>query len=853
MAKKFENENRNKTERWLDFLAVLLLFSLITTAAARLVATRWVENLNVMHPITFFALLAGLALGYSRFSGRISWIFGLLYGAFVIPWQMGLVMTEGVEWKERLLSMAGRLSLVLGELFERKPVTDNIFFLVLMGIMFWVLAIYAAYHLVRTGNVWLVIIPSGLVTFLVHSFDPLLAQRAWYIAVYIFLGLLMLSRITFMTWRRDWARRRSHIPPDVAFDISRSMVILTTVTVLIAWNIPSLSNSLPIVEDMYKTASQPFFSARDRFSYMFAALRSSVGLVSDYYGDQQGLGQGQPKSNDIVMTVEGPRDPYLGSRFYWRARVYDEYSNGRWINNLDERRLVAPDQPDLVIADSPGRLEGEFTFKPMQAIVSLYAPPQPVWFSRPGQIQYATNPGAETASGEVDLVGMRAQPYIHAGEVYEVRSRLSSVTVLELRESGSEYPEWVSERYLQIPETTTERTRTLAEQITRGLENPYDKAVAVTNWLRSNIQYTEVINPPPTDRDVLDWFLFDYRKGFCNYYATAEVILLRLAGVPARWAVGYAQGESQAVPGGKARDEESAFGVPDRALYIVREIDAHSWPEIYFAGVGWIEFEPTVSQQPIFRPSGEVSSNASNDTTDPQDRGPDRSLEGELEPTPFPDDGPGTQTPSFGSDADWLQYVGPALAAAGALLIVGLLVIVRRKQNTVMVFWVKMIGGDENIVAQWQSENLSLWEQLERSLALMLSGKPAYLADSYDQKYPTRILGLQVPSFLRNWAAYVLLPTIFRAFHEVNRMLVRLGKAPAVHATPGERVDQLIQIVPEAQQSARELLAEYQTAIYSPYQADPQKARSAADSLKRLSLKAWWRKITNRFLSSLQD
>ena len=84
-------------------------------------------------------------------------------------------------------------------------------------------------------------------------------------------------------------------------------------------------------------------------------------------------------------------------------------------------------------------------------------------------------------------------------------------------------------------------------------------------------------------------------------------------------------------------------------------------------------------------------------------------------------------------------------------------------------------------------------------------------------------------------------------------MLVRLGKAPAVHATPGERVDQLIQIVPEAQQFARELLTEYQTAIYSPYQADPQKARSAADLLKRLSLKAWWWKITNRFLSSLQD
>jgi len=76
------------------------------------------------------------------------------------------------------------------------------------------------------------------------------------------------------------------------------------------------------------------------------------------------------------------------------------------------------------------------------------------------------------------------------------------------------------------------------------------------------------------------------KQGFCNYYATAEVILLRSVGIPARLAVGYAQGDN----------------VDDPLLYTVRQRDAHAWPEVYFPGVGWVEFEPTASQPTLVRP-----------------------------------------------------------------------------------------------------------------------------------------------------------------------------------------------------------------------------------------------------------
>lgn len=837
-------------DRWLDLLAVLLLFSMMTTATARLVATAWVKNLSVVHPITFFAILAGLALGYSRFPRWLAGFFGLLYGTFVVPWQMGLVLTEGVEWKERLLSMAGRLSLVLSQLYERKPVTDDIFFLYLMGIVFWVLAIFAGYNLVRTGNAWLVLLPSGVAALVIQIFDVNANTRAWYLGVYIFLGLLMLSRVTLVHWRKDWVLRRSHFPPDVALDFTRSMVIMTAVIVIIAWNLPSMSGTLPVIEDTYKTIGQPFFSMRDRFSYMFAALRSSIGLVSDYYSDQQGLGQGQPKSDQIIMTVEGPFNPYVGARFYWRARVYDEYRDGLWYNTLDGRRSIKPDQPALVINDSPERIEAEFAFTPMFAIVSLYAPPQPVWFSRPGQIQFAANDEQGASTGEIDMVGMRAEPYIRAGEVYTVRSRLSSVTELELRDSGVEYPEWVNERYLEVPDSTTERTRALAEQLTRGLDNPYDKAQAITRWLRSNIQYTEVIDPPPTDRDVVDWFLFDYKRGFCNYYATAEVILLRLAGVPARWAVGYAQGERQEVPVPTEDMLESPFREPEQALYLVRENDAHSWPEAYFSGIGWIEFEPTASQDPILRASGETGG-----SENPEDPGedPDPSLGEQFEPTPLPDDGIDTVAPNSSSTSTLGRVIVTVLLLSAGLALIWLIAFSRRKQSTIMGFWVKIVGGDDQVVAQWQAEKMPLIEQIERTLALLFSGLSINAQNGYSQERSTRVLGLPIPAFLSRWAAYALLPTISRAFHEVNRILDRLDKTPEIQATPGERVGQLVKLVPEAQQPASELLNEYQTALYSQHQANPQKSRLAAGQLRQIGVRAWWRKQIQDLFAKLQN
>ncbi|TMC56984.1 MAG: transglutaminase domain-containing protein, partial [Chloroflexi bacterium] len=165
---------------------------------------------------------------------------------------------------------------------------------------------------------------------------------------------------------------------------------------------------------------------------------------------------------------------------------------------------------------------------------------------------------------------------------YRAQSLVPNVSAATLRASGSLYPEPIRDRYLSLPDDAPTRVLSLARDLTATAPTPYDRARAITNYLRA-FSYTLDLPAPPRNRDVVDYFLFDLQKGYCDYYATAMVVLARAAGLPARLVVGYASGAYDAA----------------HARYVVTAADAHSWPEVYFAGVGWIEFEPTPARSPF--------------------------------------------------------------------------------------------------------------------------------------------------------------------------------------------------------------------------------------------------------------
>ena len=189
-------------------------------------------------------------------------------------------------------------------------------------------------------------------------------------------------------------------------------------------------------------------------------------------------------------------------------------------------------------------------------------------------------------SGEVpvydDITSVHSVASVPVNDSYTVTSLVSEATDVDLRDAGTQYEDWVTARYLSLPATVPARVRALARQIIAqaGATNPYDEAKAIESYLRLNYKYTVTIAQPPSGMDRVDWFLFQSKEGYCEYYAGAMVVMLRSLGVPTRMASGYAPG---------TYDEATES-------FVVKESSAHTWPEVYFPGYGWVEFEPTPSQ-----------------------------------------------------------------------------------------------------------------------------------------------------------------------------------------------------------------------------------------------------------------
>ncbi|NJD59275.1 MAG: hypothetical protein FIA98_07735, partial [Anaerolineae bacterium] len=566
----------NKTgKRTWDWLAVVLLIVLMQVAAARLVATLWTLDLNLVLVVTFFATILGLVLGLSMYRGFWVVLFTITYGCIVIPWQLGLTLDPELGWPFRLVNLWGRLNIVFQELLARKPITDNLLFLTLMAVLFWCLAAYAGIILIREANPWKVIIPAGIVAFVINTFDPLLIVRSIYLAVYLLVALFLVARLEFVKNTGRWSARHAHTPSDMSFELSRAALILSFVLVFFAWNLPVLSDTLKPVSDLWHETSKPWLSLKDRFSFMFASLQASATTVENFYSATLPLGLGSPLSDRVVMEVQAPRISPTGTRYYWEARTYDTYKNDMWSSSQQTSQDLNAKSSNLAQPGVDVRKTAIFTFFPYETITNIYAPPEVLWTSLPTLAYMETN-----RDGTVDLSALMSKSYVRPGEQYTVRSALDSVTVIQLKNADTDYPSWVTDEYLQLPSDITPRTKQLAKDITAGLTNPYDMTIAVTNYLRANMKYDLSIDNPPANQERIDWFLFEYKKGFCNYYASAEVVLLRSLGIPARMAVGFAQGQSEQAPKQTSSSGLSSTNGPagDTTTYVVRQNSAHAWP-----------------------------------------------------------------------------------------------------------------------------------------------------------------------------------------------------------------------------------------------------------------------------------
>ena len=130
-----------------------------------------------------------------------------------------------------------------------------------------------------------------------------------------------------------------------------------------------------------------------------------------------------------------------------------------------------------------------------------------------------------------------------------------------------------------------------ALDLTRDQPTAYDAVKSVELWLQRNFTYSERV---PTHPIPLMGFLEEDKRGYCQQFSGTMALMLRMAGIPARVAAGFSPGSYN----------------KDSGEYRVRDLDAHSWVEVWFTGIGWVPFDPTPARSPAQSQSSALATSA---------------------------------------------------------------------------------------------------------------------------------------------------------------------------------------------------------------------------------------------------
>lgn len=275
-----------------------------------------------------------------------------------------------------------------------------------------------------------------------------------------------------------------------------------------------------------------------------------------YDDDDRRLGGPFVQDDTVVFTAR------TSGRHYWRGEVREVYTGRGWETRIENERHA------VVTTSRPAPVS------PLFQAVNARAVEQAVHFTADASpavrriVFYGGN-----------LEGVRVAKDGEAVAGYTATALLGEVDVAALRRAPLETAGL--EPYLQLPAALPARVREKARELTAAHATPYEKVTAILRHLRSGTYRYETRDVPVPGRgqDFVDHFLFESRRGYCDHFSTAMVVLLRAAGIPARWVKGFAP-----------PNEQGAYGESEVA---VRNRNAHSWVEVYFAGVGWVPFEPT--------------------------------------------------------------------------------------------------------------------------------------------------------------------------------------------------------------------------------------------------------------------
>jgi hypothetical protein len=576
------------------WFSLILVATVIYSTVWSVQAAGWVDHLNVLSLTTLVGLVVGVVAAKQQRLPRLAvHLVAVLFGLLLAYWQ-----TAGAFYEGNTAAMTTGVHQWLVSAFTGGTGQDDSIFLFFITALGFVLAYTSAWLVYRTRTPWLMIVANAVV--LLINLSNLESGYVIFLVVFLMASLLLLLRFNLFESVKRWRRQGLRYADDLGWDVMQAGALISICILIFSWILPwGYTNEA--AAQIWSANANPWVQLENTWNRLISLSGGSNPSNHGNFRDTLVLGGNPNLNNDPVFTVQSD-DPSQ----YLASVSYDTYDGRQWLVSstyqvplpaygtiYNSAALLHAVVQKVHVVNPPGEQDGY-----------LFGASQIASANQPVTVRLSSNTSSIVAV-------LTKNGKLTAGQTITITSFVSSAPVDTLRTVPmpaasprfvssydgqtplSYYDPAVLSTYTRLPPNLDSRIRNIALQITAGAPTMYDKVLALESYLRSHFSYDVNVHLP-SGVEPVSWFLFDSpHKGYCNYFASTMAIMARTLGIPARVVAGYTSGHN---------DEK-------HHQHIMYGTDAHSWTQVYFAGYGWINFEPSAGFSTFTRPApGEFQS-----------------------------------------------------------------------------------------------------------------------------------------------------------------------------------------------------------------------------------------------------
>jgi transglutaminase-like putative cysteine protease len=531
--------------------------------------------------------LIAVIVGWGRWTGHL---IGAAFAALLIPLWVGERMAAAGAWPHELFRATAdqHLEAVI-QLIDQGRVTSSQFgpTLLIYGVLVWGTSMFASTAVFRHRRPLPAIVSLGLLLVVNMAVTP--ADQLRYLVLFCGAALLLLVRLHAVDEQAAWLRARLGDPRPVRSHTIRAGSGFVLAALIGSFVLTQTAASAPLessLPDDLETGIVDFGRELSAFFPFVTSVKGPAGL--DF--------SGSAPLNDRWQAEEGPAFTAVlpagtPRNLYWRAANFDQFTKGAWQPASEISAEVGAGGNVLeLIADpmvAPARLDVTATITPAGVDRVASVPGLPFRFDQP--VDVAAN---ERSSSLVRVfLSNRGVPYTVDAALLSQWSEQNPAGVSGNKLSALGRDLYTIEpaifsQHTQLPETGVlgpVSRQFLAEVREAAGDNPYGMAVEIERRFRDEFTYMDDISHVECGGDGVVECFVRTKVGYCMYFATAMIELLREDQIPARLVMGFLPGERTPVGDGTV-------------VEAVNKNQAHAWVEVFFPGWGWIAFDPTATR-----------------------------------------------------------------------------------------------------------------------------------------------------------------------------------------------------------------------------------------------------------------